>query len=148
MFGHKILTAAALIGVASIGSVARGDHDDSNVAPVVSISEGTIGGKAALCVQVTDADGAADILGTGFEYTLSNGQVYSSPLRILLWVIGKKGMVTSNIDGGKQICFTKLPGNVVSLRATGIDTQFHFVSASASVPPAITAGNATFGIKR
>lgn len=146
MIGRKLLSLATLVGLGSIGAAARGDDGTPNAPPTISIVQGTSGGKPALCVSVVDPDGAEDLLGLGYEYTLDNGQIFGNPLSITLWVAGKKGMTATNIEGGKQICFTKLPGNVVSLKVTATDSEFQQVSASGAVPTTITAGNPKFGV--
>jgi len=149
MLGRKVVFAAALVGVALLGSSALGGNGSCSAAPPsISIYEGTVNGKPALCVELTDPDGAADLLGYGFDYVLSDGTVYSRPLAITLWVYGKKGMVSSSVTNGKLLCFTKLPGNVVALKAKGTDRAFNVATAVANVPSSITAGNPTFGVKR
>lgn len=148
MIGSRILAAATPIGLGSIGAVARGDDDPPNLPPTVAISEGTSGGKPALCVDVVDPDGAGDLLGFGYEYTLDTGAVFGNPLAITLWVVGKKGLTASDITGGKRICFTKLPGNVASIKVTATDRDLQQVGASAAVPSSLTAGNPKFGVVR
>ncbi len=148
MIGQKILAAATLIGLGSLGAAARGDEGAPNLPPTVSISEGTSGGKPALCVDIVDPDGAGDLLGFSYEYTLDTGVVYANPLGITLWVVGKKGLAASDISGGKRVCFTKLPANVKTLKVTATDSEFQQVSAAATVPSSITAGNPKFGIVR
>lgn len=146
MIGRKILSAATLLGLATLGAAAKGDSGAENSPPSVTLSETTVGGKPALCVDVVDPDGAADLLSFGFEYTLDTGIVYKNTLAITLWVYGKKGMSSSDIEDGKRVCFTKLPGNVVSLKVTAMDFDWHQVIASAAVPSSITAGQPKFGV--
>jgi hypothetical protein len=148
MIGRKILAAATLIGLGSLGAAARGDEGAPNLPPTVSISEGVSGGKPALCIDVVDPDGASDLLGFAYEYTLDTGAIYSNSLGITLWVVGKKGLTAGDIEGGKRICITKLPGNVKTLKVTATDSELQQVSASATVPAAITAGNPKFGVVR
>src|SRR5688572_29686687 len=147
MVGRKLVLAAALSSLALLGSSALGGNC-SSAPPAIVMYEGTVNGKPALCVELTDPDGAADLLGYGFDYVLSDGTVYSKPLAIFLWVYGKKGLASSSVTNGKLLCFTKLPGNVVALKARGTDKAFNVATTVGNVPPSITAGNPTFGVKR
>lgn len=146
--GTKILAGAALFGLALLGASARGDDDGPGSPPAVSSFESTVGGKPALCFDVVDADGAGDLLGYGYQYTLADGSVFGNPLAITLWVVGKQGLVASDLADGKRVCFTKLPGNVVSVQVTATDRELHTASASASAPASLTAGHPTFGVPK
>ncbi len=147
MTGKKILSAVTTLGLLSLGAAARGDDDTPNSPPTVTASSTTVNGKPALCFNIVDPDGAADLLGYSYEYTVDGNVIFKNPLQITLWLVGKKGLSSSDVTNGKQLCFTKMPGNATSLKVTATDSEFHQVSASIAVPTALAAGNPRFGPK-
>lgn len=148
MAGCKLGSIALFAGLALLGPTASAFDDVPNVPPTVSMAEGTVNGKPALCATITDADGEGDLLGYGFEYTMDDGTIYKNPLLITIYFIVKRGLTVTSVTDGKQICFTKLPGNCKSVRVIGTDSEFQVGSGSATVPAAVRAGNPKFGVKR
>lgn len=145
MNGKLVLSAVTTLGLLGLGAAARGDDEAPNSPPTVSATTTTVNGKAAVCFEIVDPDGASDLLGYSYEYTVDGTLIYKNPLQITLWVVAKKGLTASNITNGKKLVFTKLPGNATKLKVTATDSEFHQVSAEIAVPSAVAAGNPRFG---
>jgi hypothetical protein len=148
MNGRTIGSALALAGLAAFAPLANGFDDVPNTPPSVTMGVGTWNGKTALYATVTDADGASDLKGIGFDFLMDDGTTYRNPLAIMLYFTFRKGIAWETVGDGKRVWFTKLPGNCASLKAVGTDSELAIGSAVHAVPAEVRAGNPKFGVKR
>lgn len=148
MHGMKLLSAALVAGLAVWGASARAGSSCANTPPAVAFSTGSYNGLPALLCDITDADGAADLLGQGYTWIMSDGKAYPNLLQLTLVLNAKKKIATSTLPNGKRIAFTQLPGDLREVRVTATDKRFQMTTASATVPPEVSAGQPPFVKKK
>lgn len=138
MSGRRIWSAATALVAATIALAPASSGDEpGNHAPVVTVVQA--GNPGSAIFDVTDADGAADILGISYGFTSNRGTI-SSPLGITLTLIKRGAIKVTDIAGGKRVTINAVPPGITKVSAIAFDSCFTSASATTNAPPAYSRG--------